>query len=198
MLKVFPSSSSWVLLISISIQVFEPVLTSATQNRRHSICRAWVIKNLSICITVWQNRHFLHPFLILHPSLAVCRRLSWPQLNHSFLWLSSSWRVWSSPAKAGLYQSFNIFLLMVLILFFSTGPKLCIPFMSRYIWEIIVLEHHQVYFFRFYSRSSIVNVWLLEVVLCQSEHVAPGFCSQSKWGWKKKYNLSWFWKTGVC
>lgn len=35
-----------------------------------------------------------------------------------------------------------------------------------------MLEHRQVYSFRFYSRSSIVNVWLLEVLLCQFEHVA--------------------------
>lgn len=34
-----------------------------------------------------------------------------------------------------------------------------------------MLEHHQVSSFRLYSRSSDFNVWLLEVVLCQSESV---------------------------
>lgn len=82
-LNMFPSSSSQLLLISISLEVLNSVLTFATQNRWHSICRAWGIKNLSSCITIWQSRHSLHPFLIQHPSPAVSHRLSWPQLNHS-------------------------------------------------------------------------------------------------------------------
>lgn len=49
---------------------------------------------------------------------------------------------------------------------FSTDPQLCLPVKSTVIWEIKILQHHQVSSFRFYSRSSIVNVWLLEVVLC--------------------------------
>lgn len=120
---MFPSSSSRVLLISISLEVLNPVLTFTTQNRLHSICRAWGTRNLSSCITIWQNRQLLHPFLLQHPCLAVCHRLSWPQLNHSFVWLSSSWKVWSCPVKAVLYHSFNIFLLMFLILFFQLIPS---------------------------------------------------------------------------
>lgn len=88
----------------------------------------------------------------------------------TLLWPSSSWRVWSCPAIAILYHSFNIFLLKFLILFFHLISSCLYLSIVQLSGKLMCLN-----IAKFTPSGFILGValltWLLEVVLCQFEHV---------------------------